>query len=503
MPVAHAHSPLTRACRPASDWPVFGHDLNHSFATSTSCISRHNATTLRPKWFYNSGSPITAQPVVSDGIVYAGSYDGRFHAVRAKNGKSAWTKSFNVHRYDNNIVDFGGVPGAASVNVIAGRRVVFFGSGGTLFALDAKTGALVDKVCLDRVDPTCQGKAGYTTEIESSPSVIVTPDGSRAQVLIGTDVNEASPAGPAGLVSLQFDGAHFAPHWWFDPEIGVTWPGLAPLMDVKKLTENGCNDVWASPTVDLSANVVVIGLGNCNHPERVKRAPGVTKPTLVESTVGIDLATGQFRWEYTPRPAKNGRDLDFGATPNLLAPGVIGEAGKDGTYYAYNSHDGALLWKVKVAEASEIGGIIASTAVGRFSDGHQAIFAASAIPVSAGGFGGSVQDIRRHPLRALGLHAIDATTHKVRWHAVASANYGAPTFASHLVFLPNTFSDTFQIFDADHGVLLRAQPMNNFPASPPAIAGDSVYLGTGITEAIPIVEQLARLGGLWAFTTTT
>jgi hypothetical protein len=30
-----------------------------------------------------------------------------------------------------------------------------------------------------------------------------------------------------------------------------------------------------------------------------------------------------------------------------------------------------------------------------------------------------------------------------------------------------------------------------------------VFFGVGITEAIPVVEQLGRLGGLWAFTTTS
>jgi outer membrane protein assembly factor BamB len=499
---ANAGSPVARACKPPTDWPMFGHDLGRSFATTDNCVTRRNAPTLRPKWFFSTGSPITAQPAISSGVAYVGAYNGRFYAVRVSNGKAAWPKSFNVHRYDTNITDFGTIPGSATVVTVGGRKVVIFGGGGTMFAVDARDGSLVAKMCVDRVDVTCRGGAGYTTEIESSPAVIVNGDASRAQVVFGLDVNEQSPAGPAGLVSLQFDGHQFTPDWWFDPEVGTTYRGLAPTQDVKHLTENGCNDVWSSPTIDRSVNMAFIGVGNCNHPDRVHRAPGVTKPSLNEATIGIDLATGAFRWEFTPRAPGNDLDLDFGATPNVLSPGVVGEGCKDGEYYAYEARTGKVLWHVKVAEASEIGGIIASTATGYFPDGHRAVFVASAIPVSPGKPGANANDLRFFPERAFGVHAIDATTHTVRWDAPAGPNYGAPIFSANMVFVPNTFTNTLMVISAENGVPLRVQPMNVPPAGPPAISGDSVILGTGITEAIPVLTQLSHLGGLWAFTTT-
>ena len=77
--------------------------------------------------------------------------------------------------------------------------------------------------------------------IESSPAVYMEQP-NIAQVLVGTDVNEQSPAGPAGLVSLKLTADGFQPHWWFDPETGETYDGLAPLQDKNNLTENGCND---------------------------------------------------------------------------------------------------------------------------------------------------------------------------------------------------------------------------------------------------------------------
>jgi outer membrane protein assembly factor BamB len=304
------------------------------------------------------------------------------------------------------------------------------------------------------------------------------------------------------LVSLLFDGGHFSPQWWFDPEAGVTYNGLAPTQQKGHLTENGCNDVWSSPTVDLSVGMAFFGIGNCNHPDRVKRAPGVTTPKLVEGVMAVDLATGAFRWQFSPRKPANGLDLDFGATPNVLRPGVVGEGGKDGIYYAFDARTGRLLWQVKVAEASEVGGIIGSTAVGRFADGHQAIFAAAAIPVSTGDPGGSVADIAGHATRAFSVHAIDATTHTLRWSTPLAPTFGAVSTASRLVFVSNTVSDTFQVLDAEQGVPLRVQPVSSPPASPPTIWGDTVIFGSGITEPIPVVEQLKHIGGLWGFTTT-
>jgi len=455
---------------------------------------------LRPKWFFNTSSPITAQPAVVGGVVYVGTYDGKFYAVNAADGTQKWV--FDVHTVDNDITDFGTIPGSATVVTVAGRRLVVFGGGGTLFALDAANGSVVGSQCLDRVDTTCQGHAGYTTEIESSPAVIVAPGGGTAQVLVGTDVNEESLAGPAGLVSLTLDAGGFQPRWWFDPEAGQTYVGLAPTQSLGHLTEHGCNDVWSSPAIDALTNTASFGLGNCNHPELVQRAPGVITPALVESTVAVDLTTGSLRWQYAPHLPANGLDVDFGATPNVLAPGLVGEGGKDGHYYAYDSDNGAPLWNVQVATGSSIGGIIASTAVGKFSDGHQAVFAATSIPLSPADIQGSTQHNLLNPTHALGAHAIDATTHTVRWDAPAGPAYGAAVFSGGVVFVPDTFTNALLVLDADTGAILRAQPMNVPPAGPVAVSGSSVYMGSGITENLPGVSTLAALGGLWAFTTT-
>ena len=113
---------------------------------------------------------MTGQPAVVDGVVYVGTYGGEFFAIKAATGKPYWSQPFDATTYDKEVVDFGVTPGSATVTTIAGRKLVIFPGGATLFALDATTGALVAKICLDRVDTTCMGLAGFTTEVESSPA---------------------------------------------------------------------------------------------------------------------------------------------------------------------------------------------------------------------------------------------------------------------------------------------------------------------------------------------
>src|SRR5205807_9073288 len=226
---------------------------------------------------------------------------------------------------------------SAAVATVNGHKVVVFGGGATLFVLDADTGALLAKQCLDHVDVTCQGGSGFTTEIESSP-VVVPNGGGSADVLVGTDVNEANPSGSMGVYDLGLaagtNGTTLTPKWQFDPETGVT--SSPPTFSTNQpANEHGCGDVWSSPTI--VGNLVVFGTGNCDNPDQVPPAANNIKP--VESTFAVSLQNGKFAWQAAPHAPYScdssgncsGLDLDFGATPNALpaAAGAVGEGGKD------------------------------------------------------------------------------------------------------------------------------------------------------------------------------
>jgi outer membrane protein assembly factor BamB len=488
----------------ATNWPMFGHDPGRSLASPDTCITAAGAAALRPKWFANTSSPITAEPAVVDGVVYAGDFAGKFHAFKTSDGSEAWP-AFDAHAYDNELNDFGAFADSPAVATVHGHKVVVVGGGATLFVLDAGSGARLASICLDRVDTTCQGKTGYTTEIESSPVVIPHGNGA-ADILVGTDVNEHDPSGPAGLYDITFDanGHTLTPKWMFDPETGATSVGLPPAQ-TNPGTEHGCGDVWSSPSIVAGAdgNLAVFGVGNCNHPGEVHGS----RVQLVESTIAVNVETGLLAWQATPHAPNNGLDFDFGATPNALpaaSGAAVGEGGKDGVYYGYDSA-GVLKWKTQVATGSDIGGMIASTAVGTLGalhGNHPAVFAATAIPVSTSDPQGSFTNDLTSPNQALGLHAVDLVTHQVAWDAPVGPAYGAAIFDNGLVFVPDTFTDSLLVLDADTGAILRAQPINAPPAGPAAISGADVYMGSGTTESGPPLDSLSGFGGLWAFTTT-
>ena len=488
-----AGSPGPASTAPSCDWPMYGHDLGHSFAASPGCstIKPLNVSTLKRRWFVNTKAPVTASPSVVDGVVYVGAYDGTFYAINAKNGKVRWT--FKVT--DKNSNDYGPIPSSAAVDTVDGTKVVAFGGGSTLYLLDANTGALLASSCFDpRPNPAVQCKGStQTIEIEASPSIVHMPGG-QVRIVAGMDFNEDSAVGRAGVVELLVDHTgsswDLVPLWKFDPETLQTYT-TDPLHAGGLGT--GCGNVWSSPTVDVAGGMIFFGVGNCDT------RPAVLEPGDGEAIVAISLNDGALVWRYQPRAADNDLDLDYGSSAQLLPGGRVGEAGKDGTYYTFPRSPGTATpqptWASHVTIGSDIGGIIGSPALGRVNR-KPAIFASSAIPISTRVTGQSIQEGLKNPQRLFALHAIDATTGAVLWNApMPLPSYAAVTYANHVVFLPNTFGFQMQAYDANHGIPLWAFP-TPAPSSAAAIVGDSIYFGSGTVGAgLP----LDTVGGVWAF----
>ena len=78
--VPAARQPITRPT--ASDWPTYGHDAQHTFHGRTT-LTETSAAQLQTAWFFPTGDAVTATPTVVAGVVYVGSWDDTFYAVRA------------------------------------------------------------------------------------------------------------------------------------------------------------------------------------------------------------------------------------------------------------------------------------------------------------------------------------------------------------------------------------------------------------------------------------
>jgi outer membrane protein assembly factor BamB len=267
-------------------------------------------------------------------------------------------------------------------------------------------------------------------------------------------------------------------------------------------TGRGCGGIWSSPVFDASAldgdGLVIFGTSNCGNAD-----PTHTEAES-EGVYAIRATTGALVWEFHPR-GYNDDDDDFGASPNLLPGGLVGNGGKDGRYYAFDRATGARPWTSHPAQSGHLnpqfafGGIIGTPAVGAV-DGEPAIFLASALSTPIGDPNTGLPDatLAEDPQRMLSLHAISAVDGRVLWRsALARPSFGAPTYANGVVFVPGTVSFALQAYDADTGLLLLERPILGAPSSSPTIVGDTVLIGTG-TSIDPLPSE-AQQNGLRAF----
>src|SRR5215212_2351345 len=73
----------------ADDWTTFGFD---NARTGHAPGESLDAAGLTRVWEYDLGGVINAQPLYSDGVVFAGSERGQFAALDADSGTPLWTR---------------------------------------------------------------------------------------------------------------------------------------------------------------------------------------------------------------------------------------------------------------------------------------------------------------------------------------------------------------------------------------------------------------------------
>src|SRR5579864_2239337 len=84
----HAADPFTAS---AHVWGTYAFDAGRTgYNAAETIINPSSAGSLNLKWSISTGSFISAQPIVANGMIYWGSWDGIFHATKP-NGTTAWT----------------------------------------------------------------------------------------------------------------------------------------------------------------------------------------------------------------------------------------------------------------------------------------------------------------------------------------------------------------------------------------------------------------------------
>ena len=325
----------------ASDWPMYGYSLGRNgFNGAEVSITPASMSRVRLKWdiLAAPGTLVTAQPVVANGLIYWGSWNGIEHTTHL-DGTPAWTANLGESPPPP------GCPGgahsllgaAAIAPVTIGGRTItalFVGGGkATFYALNAATGMMLWQRHLGT------GEA----DIWSSPLVY------RGSVYTSTAGWGDCPGTQGKL--FQLDAVTGAIKHTF---------GVVP---------NGCigGGIWGSMTVDVRNGTLYVATGNDGP------CPRAEPDAIALVQLRASDLTLMSAWQLPP--AARFGDSDFGATPTLFTATIggirrtlLGVPNKNGIYYAFDEAQIAKgpVWQAKVAvvgDAPETGkGSISSSA---------------------------------------------------------------------------------------------------------------------------------------------
>lgn len=402
----------------SANWTAYQHDASHSGFSSGSQITTSNVSSLAQAWSFQTGDWVTGTPLVSDGVVYIGSWDGKMYALRETDGSVLWTFNAGTITIDRCEDTYG----IDSTPALSGGKL-YFGTGrAELIALNSASGQLSWRTQL--ADPN------LAYHIYASPQVF---DG---KVYIGLASHCVNPCITGRLVCVDANDGR------------VLW-NFASAPDG---STGGA--IWSSAAVDPAKRMIYFGTGNyCTGTD-----------TLSSAVIALSADTGALVWKFKTIPQGDPRNLDFGSSPVLFdinGRPVLVIPSKDGNCYALDRGTGELVWKTFISQGDSRGGSISSPAAayGKIffgatvnvatgavialdqRDGRIVWQVAESMPVigaaaAAGGavFMGGIDGT---------LHCFDASTGAELWNAARSTMLGGVSISSANVFVGSTDGNVY------------------------------------------------------------
>ena len=319
----------------SSDWTTYlGGNDRSGFASSESGFNPTSVPNLGLAWQTSDAGPshgVFSQPIVSNGLVYWGSFDG-YERATTTSGNLVWQQNLGTDT-SSGCTDpsEAGVASTATVTtdvpVGTATSVLYVGGGDAkMYALNAATGAVLWSYAV-----------GPNSEyfVWSSPAVF----GNSVYIGVasfggGTDSGSSCPEIQGQLLQLnRVTGA---------------------LQNTFDVVPNGCTGggVWSSPTVDAAAGTIYFGTGSKPPPG------GCTSEPLAAAVVEVNASDLSLVGSWAVPPAQQSDDSDFGATPTLFngviggqSEPLVGVINKNGIFYAFER--GALpsgpVWSTQIA----------------------------------------------------------------------------------------------------------------------------------------------------------
>lgn len=344
--VLAACSPGQREAAPqqavaADNWTNPGGDAGKTRHSTLADINQGNVGDLGLAWVAELGTNrvLEATPVVIDGVMYTSGVAGRAYAFDAATGRELWRFEPQVDMQVNRTVCCDMANRGVAV---ANGKVYVAALDAKLYALDAKTGAVVWQA--DTVYDKTRG-VNSTGAPEVAGSVVVIGNGGAEYDVRGY---VSAYDLETGRLAWRF---HTVPR---DPRLG---PQDHPDLDeaVKTWDANSRWDVggggtpWDAINYDPETGLVIIGTGNGGPYHTARRSPKGGDQLYLSSLVALDAKTGRVKWHYQEVPGDN---WDYTATaPMILTRMTIGgedrpvvlHAPKNGFLYVLDRRDGKLL----------------------------------------------------------------------------------------------------------------------------------------------------------------
>ncbi len=475
-PASAAPAPCSTAAA-GGDWPVYGHDVANTRTQPDEHGLGPAAANLTPAWVFSTGSTgdgsqLTTTPVVSDGCVFIGSFNGYVYGLDAGTGYVVWRRKLDAPD-----------PGSGGVIVgapaVYGREVIFLVNEFTApyaIALDRSTGAVIWKSAA--FAPPLTGSAAQAGSYTNASPIIA-----NGFVVAGYSPPEGDSTASGGFSLI--DAATGA--------LVKTTPTVSPADQANGYSGGG---LWATPAYDPSTHYLYWGAGNPSSKDKqdpntdailkidLNRARSTFAQIVAAYPGNVDqYASALQALTQTPAchvsadpsvpdplddPVCGQLDLDFGASANLFKASdgteLVGDLQKSGVYHVADAATMKPAWTALVGVSCQACNA-ASTAVS----------------------GGSVYGVGTP---AGVMFSLAGDTGQANWLAPVGdgIHYESTSAADGVVWTVDSQAN-LDAFDSGTGQVLARRPLS-------ADAGAPIVNNTSSGVAIAEHEVLVAAGGV-------
>ncbi len=415
---AQVHS----AASSATVWQTYmfrnNHEGNNPYEAQ---LNASNVSSLSVNWTFTAHKELVAEPIIVNGVIYEGSWDGYMYALDATNGAVLWKTNVGTYSSDK-CGPRGGPSGVAAYY----KGMVFVGSGPYFFGLNASTGDVVWQRRLGTSDTD-------SDHIWDSATI---GDG---RIFVGVASLCDHPLTQGMLYALN-------------PATGA----IHAQADIVPDGKIG-GGIWSAPSIDEATGTVIVSTGSID----------IGRPSPMEAAVvTLDWNTLAVKQYWQVPAAQRIHDADFGSAPTLF-PGPNGKTyfgcmNKNSIYYVFDEANVSAgpVWEQQLGPGGYKGGIDGSIASGAYVNGVLYIPSALAT-VNNTSYPGSIG-------------AFNAITGQQLWRVGTSGTIYASTItANGLLF--DAEGNTLEIRDQSTGNILYSHSVNSPIEASPTIANGVVY----------------------------